>query len=191
MANIFRWIVLTICVPLLLALLQKIWGGVLDRAHVADTPWEWFMGWLEWFANLPGVFPGSLIATGLVVGVSADWLLRKFDGSRALRRRALGVRFCSLAGRVEERFNGYYGEWPNNIHDLKPAVMSAFIEVETFGLWAPVEELHDREDGGRILINYLRIVGTMLRDGHFKQAKIRALQVRGFVAPATTPAISP
>jgi hypothetical protein len=69
-------------------------------------------------------------------------------------------------------------EWPRNIHDIQPNLMSAFIEAERFGLWAPLNELYKRQDGGAILANYLHIVGTMLRDGHFKQAKKRAQEVR-------------
>ena len=35
-------------------------------------------------------------------------------------------------------------------------------------------------EGGAILTNYLSIVGTLLKDGHFKQAKIRALQAKEY-----------
>jgi hypothetical protein len=30
-------------------------------------------------------------------------------------------------------------EWPNNVRDLKPEIMSALISAKKFGLWAPDE----------------------------------------------------
>ena len=68
--------------------------------------------------------------------------------------------------------------------------MSIFIEAESFGIWAPVDQFYERQDGGAIMINYLCIVGTMLKDGHFEQAKKRALQAKDFVAQSTKPATS-
>jgi hypothetical protein len=189
-ATILRWIVLTICVPLMLTLLQKIWGGVLDREHVADTPWEWVMGWLNWFANLPGIFPSSLIATGLVVGVWADWLLRKFDGSRAADRRTLGIRFCNLANSIEDRFR-YDDKWPTNIIFLMPNITSAFIEAKKYGVWTPSEKLYEDSKGGNLMVYYLLHVGTPLRDGHFREAKEHSLQTKALASQSTTPAISP
>lgn len=58
--------------------------------------------------------------------------------------------------------------------------MSVFIEAERFGVWAPVGNFESLKDGGAVLTNYLRIVGTMLKDGHYKQAKIRALQAKAY-----------
>jgi hypothetical protein len=41
------------------------------------------------------------------------------------------------------------------------------------------------------MVNYLRIVGTMLKDGHFKQAKEKSLEVKSVVAQSTKSATSP
>jgi hypothetical protein len=170
--------------------LVLVWRGVLDRGDVANHPKDWLMGWLDWIVQIPGFYPSALIATGVLVGIWIDWFLKRFDGSRTSRRQALGSRYCNLSRSVQDRFNDYHGDWPNNIHDIKPNLMSAFIEAEGIGLWAPVDHLYVRQDGGAILVNYLRIVGTMLRDGHFEQARLRALQVKTFVAPTTKPETS-
>jgi hypothetical protein len=148
------------------------------------------MGWVASFAQLPGLSVGMLIVTGVLVGAWVDWLLRKFDGSLASRRETLGLRFCNMAHSIEDRLR-FDTRWSLNIHDLKPALMSLFIDAEGFGIWAPVDELYERQDGAAIMVNYLRIVGTMLKDGHFQQAKKRALQVRAFVAPVSNLEISP
>ena len=60
--------------------------------------------------------------------------------------------------------------------------MSVFIQAEKLGLWtASFDELWARPDGGALLANYLKIVGTLLRDGHFKQAKQQALEFKAFM----------
>jgi hypothetical protein len=190
-ASVFRVVLSTVWTIFVAPFLLLVWRGVLDRGDVANHPGDWLMGWLDTVAKIPGVYPAALIATGILVGLWIDWLLRKIDGSRAARRKTLGTTYCSLSSNIEGRFGGYYGEWSENIHDLKPALMSAFIEAEGFGLWAPVDELYKRQDGGVVVVNHLRIVGTMLRDGHFKQARTRALQAKEFVAQLSKPATSP
>jgi hypothetical protein len=189
-ASFFKWFALTVWSLLIAPFILHAWNGALDRGDVTSHPLDFAMGWLASFAQVPGVYVGALIATGVVVGAWIDWLLRKFDGSRSADRKNLGSRFCNLAHNIENRFQ-YQGEWPSNIHDLVPNLMSAFIEAEWFGLWTPVDQLYSCPDGGTILVNYLRIVGVMLRDGHFEQAKKRALQTRAFVAQQSNPAISP
>jgi hypothetical protein len=188
-ASIFRVVLSALWTIFIAPLLVLVWRGVLDRGDVANHPGDWLMGWLEAIAKISGIYPAALVVTGVLVGVWIDWLLRKFDGSRSADRKTLGIRFCNLAQNIENRFQ-YDDTWPANIHDLKPNLMSAFIEAEGFGLWTPVDHLYVRRDGGAIMVNYLRIVGTMLRDGHFKQAKARSLQVKVFAAQSTTPATS-
>jgi hypothetical protein len=188
-ASFFKWFALAVWTILIVPFLSRAWTGVLDRGDVANHPMDWTMGWLASLTQIPGVTASALIATGVLIGAWIDWLLRKFDGSRSTGRKVLGSRFCTLAHNLENRFQ-YGGEWPANIHDMQPNLMSAFIEAEGFGLWAPVDHLYARQDGGAIMVNYLRIVGTLLRDGHFKQAKARSLQVKNFVAPTTNLAIS-
>jgi hypothetical protein len=191
MASVFRWVVSTIWTILIVPVLVLVWRGVLDRGDVASHPADWLMSWLASVAQIPGIYSAALITTGILVGVWIDWFLKKVDGSQASRRETLGVRYCNLSSDVSERQNGYYGEWSTNIHNLKPALVSAFIAAKGFGLWVPVDELYRRQDGGAIMVNYLRVVGTMLRDGHFKEAKKRALEAKDFVAQSTSVEISP
>jgi hypothetical protein len=180
-ASIFRWVISVVWAVLLVPFLLHAWNGVLDREDVSKHPVDWLMSVIGSVAQFPGVLPGVLITTGVVVGAWIDWLLRKVDGSRAQGRIVLGRQFVSLAGMVSHRQEGFHSEWPGNMHDLQPTLMSAFIKAEAFGLWAPVDELYERKDGAAILVNYLRLVGTMLRDGHFKQAVIRAQQAKDFI----------
>jgi hypothetical protein len=182
MAVAFKWFVSVVWTILIVPVLVLVWRGVLDRGDVANHPVDWAMGWLASFAQVPGIYPSALIATGLVAGVWIDWFLKRVDGSRARRRELLGLKYCSLAYDVAGQLDSSIVQWPQNIHHLRPALMSAFIEAEGFGVWAPVNELDAIEAGGVIMVNYLRVVGTMLEDGHFRQAKMRALEVKNFVA---------
>jgi hypothetical protein len=188
-ATAFKWLVSAIWTILIVPVLALVWRGVLDRGDVANHPLDWLMDWLASLGQMPGVYPSALIATGVVIGVWIDWFLKRVDGSRASRRELVGLKFCNLAHDVAGRLNN--GTWSNNIYDLKPALMSAFIEAEGFGLWAPVNELYARPDGGTIMVNYLRVVGTMLGDGHFKQARKHALHAKAFVAQQSNSATSP
>jgi hypothetical protein len=181
MASFFRWLALAIWTILVAPFLLRAWTGVLDRADVANHPVDWLMGWLASFAQVPGVSIGALIATGVVVGAWIDWFLRKFDGSRISKRKTLGIKFCDIAHDIADRQNGFHGDWPENSHDIVPRLMSAFVEANGFGVWVPVDHLYARKDGGRIISNYLRVVGTMLKDGHFEHAKRQALDVKSFL----------
>src|SRR5882724_11219510 len=115
MSSVFRWVISTVWTILIVPVLVLVWRGVLDRGDVAGHPVDWLMGWLASFAQIPGVYPSALIATGLLIGVWIDWFLKKMDGSRASRRELLGLRYCNLSRDVEGRMNGLHGEWSNNI----------------------------------------------------------------------------
>jgi hypothetical protein len=145
------------------------------------------MSAIAFIAQLPGMVPAALLITGLTAGVWLDWLMRRIDDSRAKARVAIGEEFLYLASIVDERQQSASidNSWPKNVWDLRPRLMSVFINAEKFGIWAPVDQMYDRTDGANIIINYLRIVGTMLADGHFKQARKRALQAKQFVERTT------
>jgi hypothetical protein len=59
--------------------------------------------------------------------------------------------------------------------------MSIFLKAEKFGLWAPHERIFKIEKGFPILMNYLDVVGRMLSDRHFDQAKKLALEARRLI----------
>jgi hypothetical protein len=139
-ASVFRVVLSTVWAIFIAPFMLLVWRGVLDRGDVANHPGDWLMGWLDAIAKVPGIYPAALIATGVLIGVWIDWLLRKFDGSRADDRQTLGLRFCNLAHNIENRLQ-YSGVWSSNIQDLKPALMSIFIEADGFGIWAPSGEV--------------------------------------------------
>jgi hypothetical protein len=61
--------------------------------------------------------------TGLVIGISLDWLARTSDQNKASELRSLGSKFRTLSDSIKIRTAS--SEWSNNVRDLKPEIMSA------------------------------------------------------------------
>jgi hypothetical protein len=116
--------------------------------------------------------------TGIVVGVSLEWLNRKSDEKRASELRSLGSKFRSLSDSIKIRTAS--SAWPDNVRDLKPAILSAFISAKKFDLWAPNEHVYQLPDPS-FLCEYFRCVGKLLEDGHFDKANSEALSWKPFL----------
>src|SRR5258706_6022061 len=111
-ANVtFRVIFSAIWTIFIAPFLVLVWRGVLDRGDVANHPKDWLMGRLDWIVQIPGFYPSALIATGILVGVWVDWLLKRFDGSREYRRETLCTRVCYLSHSIPEPIGRYYSDW--------------------------------------------------------------------------------
>ena len=111
--------------------------------------------------------------TGIVIGISLDWLTRKSDENKAFKLRHLGSNFRRLSDSIKAQTE-VRSEWPNNIRDLKPDIVSAFISAEKSGLWVPGERAYQLPDAS-FLCEYLRFIGKLLEDGHFDEANREAL----------------
>jgi hypothetical protein len=120
--------------------------------------------------------------TGMVVGVSLEWLNRKSDEEKASRLRSLGSKFRSLSDSIKARTAS--SEWPDNVRDLQPAILSALSSARKFDLWAPDEQVYQLPDAS-FLCEYFRCVGKLLEDGHFNKASSEALSWRPFLDKAT------
>jgi hypothetical protein len=120
--------------------------------------------------------------TGIVIGVSLDWLGRKSEENKASKLRSLGSKFRSLSENIKIR-TAVQSEWPNNVRDLKPDIMSALISAEKFDLWAPDERTYQLPDAS-FLCEYFKFVGRLLEDGHFDEAKREALAWKPFLDKA-------
>jgi hypothetical protein len=116
--------------------------------------------------------------TGIVVGVSLEWLSRKSDEKRDSELRSLGAKFRSLSDRIKIRTAS--PGWPDNVRDLKPAILSAFISAKKFDVWVPNEHVYQLPDAS-FLCEYFRSVGKLLEDGHFDKANTEALSWKPFL----------
>jgi len=119
-----------------------------------------------------------VLLTGIVIGVSLEWLSRKSDEKKAFELRSLGSKFRSLSDNIKARST--LSEWPDNVRDLKPAILSAFISANKFGLWAPNEHVYQLPDAS-FLCEYFKCVGKLLEDGYFDEANSEALSWKPFL----------
>jgi hypothetical protein len=112
----------------------------------------------------------ALVLGGFVAGLWLDWLLRRLDRFRAETRENLGIEMTILAHDIDNAL-ALSARFP--IQDFSPRLMSAFIKARQVGLWTP-----DVSNYGplNLVMDYLRHVGTLLSDGHFREAKRVALQ---------------
>ena len=120
--------------------------------------------------------------TGIVVGVSLEWLSRKSDERKAFELRSLGIKFRGLSESIKIRTAS--SGWPDDVHDLKPAILSVFSSAKKFDLWAPNEHVYQLPDAS-FLCEYFRCVGKLLEDGQFDKANREALSWQPFLDNVT------
>lgn len=120
--------------------------------------------------------------TGIVIGASLEWLSRKSGEKKASELRSLGIKFRSLSDSI--RIRTASSGWPDNVGDLKPAILSAFISARKFDLWVPNEHVYQLPDA-TFLCEYFRSVGKLLEDGDFDKANSEALSWRPFLDNVT------
>jgi hypothetical protein len=116
--------------------------------------------------------------TGIIIGVSLEWLSRKSDEKKAFELRSLGSKFRSLSDNIKARTA--LSGWPDNVRDLKPAILSALISANKFGLWVPNEHVYQLPDAS-FLCEYFKSVGKLLEDGYFDEANSEALSWKPFL----------
>jgi len=130
------------------------------------------LGQRRWFAF------ALVFLTGIVIGISLEWLNRKSDEKKASELRSLGSKFRSLSDNIKVRTAS--SGWPDNARDLKPAILTAFVSAKKFDMWAPNEHVYQLPDAS-FLCEYFRCVGKLLEDGHFDQASSEALSWKPFL----------
>jgi hypothetical protein len=119
--------------------------------------------------------------TGIVLGVSLEWLNRKSDEKKAFELRSLGAKFRSLSDSLKIRTAS---GWPDNVSDLKPAIASALNSARKFHLWVPDEHVYQLPDAS-FLCEYFRCVGKLLEEGQFDKANKEALSWQPFLNNVT------
>jgi hypothetical protein len=164
-------------IPLIATTLEK-WleeNFFSDPNAVATTVFDNLLalGQLRWLKF------ALVFLTGIVIGVSLEWLARKSDEKKASELRSLGSKFRSLSDSIKTRTAS--SGWPNS--DLRPTIMSAFISAKKFDLWVPSERVYQLPDAS-FLCEYFRCVGRLLEDGHFDEANREALSWKPFLDKA-------
>src|SRR5215471_1937262 len=96
------------------------------------------LGQQRWFGFV------LVFLTGVVIGVSLEWLNRRSDERKASELRSLGSKFRSLSESIKIRTAS--PGWPDNVRDLKPAITFAFSSARKLHLWVPDEHVYQLPD---------------------------------------------
>ena len=125
---------------------------------------------------LPGFMRGVLIFVGFLAGVFADWFLRRIDNSRVEEGTRLGRKMEELHWEMTKDLEGHFAvdhrtqplTWDQTRYNNRPAMLSVQAHANKLGVWFPanMEQLHPTR-----ALDYLREVGRMLREKHFREAK--------------------
>jgi hypothetical protein len=172
-------------IPLIMPVLEKwLQENVFSDPNAMATAAFRSVGAITVFDNLlafgqqPWFKFALVFLTGIVVGISLEWLSRKADEKRASELRSIGAKFRSLSDSIKVRSES--SAWPDNVRDLQPAILSVFISAKKFGLWVPNEHVYQLPDAS-FLCEYFRCVGKLLEDGHFDKANSEALSWKPFL----------
>jgi hypothetical protein len=124
--------------------------------------------------------------TGVVVGILLEWLSRKSGEKKAAALRSLGWKFRGLSDSIRIRTASPSPGWPDNVHDLKPAILSVLSAARKLDVWAPNDHVYQLPDA-TFLCEYLRCVGKFLEDGDFEDARREANSWRPFLDQGRAP----
>ena len=107
----------------------------------------------------------ALLLGGFVAGLWVDWFLRKLDGSPADKRKDLGYEMMSLSHEL--------GNLQHPMDQARARIRSCFATARKLGIWVPDGRIYSIDPGRAcdLIIIYLEHIGTMLKDGHFREAK--------------------
>jgi hypothetical protein len=181
-----RWIAAGFFTLIVIPLLVEFLKHLAENIGLYDRPREAAGAVLNFFLSLAEqtwLRVTALLLGGFVAGLWVDWFVRKVDGSRAEARKKLGAEMGRLCFEInqEVKLLGRTGVWPASLHRYGARLMSISIKAKEFCLWAPDHRIFNVEEGLPILMNYLDVVGQMLRDGHFDQAKRLALDAKRII----------
>jgi len=118
--------------------------------------------WLQWIV---------VFLSGLLLGLWIEKIAKQFQAADKNKSMVLGIHMQRMGDRVVENTQRSLNSWPANLGIPRAELISLFIRIEQAGLWFPSNRIFEIERGGAFLANYFVNVGTLLADGHFKQAK--------------------
>jgi hypothetical protein len=111
----------------------EVFKQVAERIGLYDRPREAAGTILNFFLSLgelPWLRTTTLVLGSFVAGVWLDWLLRKFDGSRAKAREHLGIEMTNLAHDIDNALAAVGRFSLLSLPDFSPRLMSAFIKSQ-------------------------------------------------------------
>jgi hypothetical protein len=159
--SVFSLFVIPLAVEFLKHMAENV--GFYDRPReTAGTVLNFFLDlsertWLRVTALSLGCF---------VAGLSVDRLVRRLDGSRANKRKDLGDEMLHLGNELPSL--------REPVRARRSEIRSCFTNARKFRIWTPddgIFSIYPDRATEDLLAEYLKDVGTLLKDGHFSRAK--------------------
>ena len=179
MSKLLRRIVLFIWALFLLPVLGQFPISWLESIGVYKNPDVSFVI-LNLVATLGQNYWVQMVALGLgtlTLGAWLDQIARKLDDHESKEMRGLGWEFQLLADRAARAQNNFPNHSPRNVRPLQADLLSTLLSAKNFGLWVPGPEIYQRSNP-EFLVNYLKLVGTLLHNGCLREAKEEALRAK-------------
>ena len=179
MSKWLRRVVLFIWALFLLPILSQFPISWLESIGVFKKPDDSF-GIVNLVATLGQNYWVQMVALGLgtlTLGAWLDQIARKFDDQESQELRGLGWEFQLLADRAVRAQNNLPNHSPRNVRPLQADLLSTLLSAKNFGLWVPGPEIYQQANS-EFLANYLKLVGTLLHNGRFREAKEKALRAK-------------
>jgi hypothetical protein len=112
------------------------------------------------------------LLVGFVAGLWVDWLLRRLDGSLAKQREALADERVALGTKMV-KLGDDLDNLRSPMQQAGPEIRSCLASAKKLGIWVPDQRvLVIHPDRAKLLVeDYLRQVGTLLKDGNFSSAR--------------------
>jgi hypothetical protein len=159
--------------PLIAKAIEK-WA---ERNGYLDDPGkglQWLLTVVSSVTELWFFFPLAAFLLGLAIGLWVDTILKSMSDRKSTEANLLGYDLLGMGQAIDGRRGGFQ-EWPKCVDDLLPSLQSLFLRLEKANCWTPPVQIMSLDDNGNWLSLYLRLVGRMLADGHYAEAKRAAL----------------
>jgi hypothetical protein len=122
------------------------------------------------FITHPATIWAAALLAAFTVGMWADTLLRRIDTkrpSRAEKLKGIGSRCVGLHSTLKEKL--IYND--SDLIGALPRILSVSLDLEKAGFPVPRPKAALTEEYATQIARYMDVVGTLIRDGHFKEAR--------------------
>jgi hypothetical protein len=178
MKKFFTWLFSGIGVGGITTELLKSWiknssisesPNTLVATLIAAVVWTTGQIWFYW------VLGGSIIGAGTFWAL---YLLALFKKKRKQALEQIGGEMLRAAEAIRARQGGFRNQWPGNIADLKGKFSALCAKIRSYRILAPTDDDFNRPDTLEIIIEYFDMVGSHLRFGNKRVAKVKAREIK-------------
>jgi hypothetical protein len=118
----------------------------------------------------------------IAIGAAIAWIcysaISAYLNRRTDNRQKLARKMILLAAGIKQRQGRNTRGWPDNVKDIRPRIDGCIIDAKKQGLSSLPQGVFERLDGVIFVHDYFHHVGTLISEGHWKEAKEHARKLR-------------